>query len=147
MINTFLWNIKGCLILQFYILLSLHISLWDWLRRKNTSFDLILLIGLTLFYSSNRIYLPISLLIMNALLGTLFLMWKTRGKIFPFGLRDWLLLSITSCWIDVGCFPLFLMLIGLMGMISAILYQLFFRKSFSFCSSNLGGFMVGLGNQ
>ncbi|WP_165380375.1 prepilin peptidase [Candidatus Finniella inopinata] len=118
------------LITDIFIVIGLHISLWDWRWRQIPINDLALLGGLTILHLMMKGRFPVSSLIMAGLLFFLCVIWRVRGRPFPLASGDWVLLVITAAWLQPETLPAFLSILGGLGLLSAILYQKHYSTPF-----------------
>ena len=123
-ITATVWPFGWSLILvDIFILIGLHISLWDWHWRKIPVIDLGLLTLLTGLYAITKGRLPVSSLMVLGLLMFLCMAWRLRGRPFPLASGDWVLLIIAGSWLAPESLPLFLVTVGGLGILTAVIYQ------------------------
>ncbi len=123
-ITATVWSLGWSLILiDIFILISLHISLWDWRCRQIPVIDLGLLTFLTGLYTIAEGHFPVSSLVMLGLLVALYTVWGLRRKPFPLTSGDWVLLIIAGGWLGPESLPLFLAMAGGLGIFTAVIYK------------------------
>ena len=118
------------IIVDIFILISLHVSLWDWRWRQIPVIDLIWLTSLTVLYLYLQGRLPVSSLVMFGLLTVLLIVWRFRKKPFPLASGDWVLLIIASSWITLENLPIFLTIAGGLGILTAVIYKRYYQTPY-----------------